>query len=65
MTARAFLGLSDELREAFAKAQNDETTRYVRVEVGVEGETLTNVDSRQKGASLQADFDSLSQASES
>lgn len=58
MTARAFLGLSDELRETFAKAQDDETLRFVKVEV-VQGDTLTSTESRQKGSSLESDFDSL------
>lgn len=62
MTARAFLRLSDELRDVFAQGQDDENLRYLKVEV-VEGDTLTNTGFRQKGASLQADFDSLSQAS--
>lgn len=62
MTARAFLRLSDELKSAFAEGQDDEMLRYLRVEV-VGADTLTNTASRQKGPSLQADFDSLSQAS--
>lgn len=59
MTARAFLRLSDELHEAFASAQDDDTLRYLRVEV-VDGDTLATVGSRQKG-DLSADFDSLSE----
>lgn len=61
MAARAFLRLSDDLRDAFAAAQGDETLRSLRVEV-VDGECLTPVSSRPKG-DLQADFDSLAQAS--
>lgn len=61
MTARAFLRLSAELRESFAKAQDDETLRYLRVEV-VDGDSLSAVSSRQKG-DLETDFDSLAQAS--
>lgn len=62
MTARAFLHLSDELRDAFAQGQDDENLRYLKVEV-VDGDTLINTGFRQKGTSLEADFDSLSQAS--
>lgn len=61
MTARAFLRLSDDLRESFAKAQDDETLRYLRVEI-VDGDSLSVVGSRQKG-DLQTDFDSLAKAS--
>lgn len=61
MTARAFLGLSDDLRDSFAKAQDDETLRYLRVEI-VDGDSLSVVGSRQKG-DLQTDFDSLAKAS--
>lgn len=61
MTARAFLRLSDELRDTFSRLQDDETLRYVRVEI-VGEDTLTVVASRPKGSSLEADFDSLSQA---
>lgn len=60
MTARAFLGLSDELREAFAKAQDDETLRYLQVKIVNEG-TLTTVASKQRGADLSTDFDGLGQ----
>ena len=60
MTARAFLGLSDELREAFTKAQDDETLRYVRVQI-VNQDTLTAVGSKQKGGDLATDFDGLAQ----
>lgn len=62
MAARAFLRLSDELRAAFAAAQDDETLRYLRVEV-VDGETLNAVGSSAKGA-LESDFDSLAQVSD-
>lgn len=61
MTARAFLRLSDGLREAFASAQDDETLRYLRVEV-VSGDCLEAVGSKQKG-DLETDFDALAQAS--
>lgn len=61
MTARAFLRVSDELREAFSLAQDDETLRYLRVEV-VDGDCLANVGTKQKG-DLQADFDALALAS--
>lgn len=60
MTARAFLGLSDELREAFAKAQDDETLRYLHVKI-VDEDTLTRVGSKQKGGDLSTDFDGLGQ----
>lgn len=60
MTARAFLGLSDDLRETFAKAQDDETLRYLRVKI-VNEDTLTTVGSKQKGGDLATDFDSLGQ----
>ena len=60
MTARAFLGLSDELRDAFAKAQDDETVRYLHVKI-VNEDTLTAVGSKQKGADLATDFDGLGQ----
>lgn len=60
MTARAFLRLSDDLREAFASAQDDESVRYLRVEV-VNGDTLTKVGSSAKGADIKTDFDSLAQ----
>ncbi|CAM9183373.1 unnamed protein product, partial [Ectocarpus sp. 12 AP-2014] len=60
MTARAFLRLSDDLREAFASAQDDESVRYLRVEV-VNGDTLTTVGSSAKGADIKTDFDSLAQ----
>ncbi len=61
MTARAFLSLSDELRAAFAEAQDDESLRYLHVKIVNEG-TLTAVGSTPKGAAgLQADFDALSQ----
>ncbi|CAM9294263.1 unnamed protein product [Laminaria digitata] len=59
MTARAFLRLSEGLREAFAAAQDDETLRYLRVEV-VDGDCLEAVGSKQKG-DLETDFDSLAQ----
>lgn len=59
MTARAFLGLSDELREAFAAAQDDETLRYLRVEV-VNGDSLTTVGSSRKHE-LRTDFDALAE----
>ena len=62
MTARAFLRLSEGLREAFASAQDDETLRYLRVEV-VDGDCLEAVGSKQKG-DLETDFDVLAQASE-
>lgn len=61
MTARAFLRLSEGLREAFASAQDDETLRYLRVEV-VDGDRLEAVGSKQKG-DLETDFDALAQAS--
>lgn len=60
MTARAFLGLSDELRESFAKAQDDETLRYLQVNIAGE-DTLTTVGSKQRGGDLATDFDGLSQ----
>lgn len=60
MTARAFLGLSDELREAFAKAQDDETLRYLHIKI-VNEDTLTTVGSKQKSGDLETDFDSLGQ----
>lgn len=60
MTARAFLGLSGELREAFAKAQDDETLRYLRVKI-VNEDTLTVAGSKQKGADISTDFDGLGQ----
>eukprot|EP00752_Nemacystus_decipiens_P012693 g11245.t1 len=60
MTARAFLGLSDELREAFAKAQDDEMLRYLHVKI-VNGDTLTTVGSKHKGGDLATDFDGLGQ----
>lgn len=60
MTARAFLSLSDELRTAFAEAQDDENLRYLHVKIVNEG-TLTAVGSRGKGAGLRADFDALSE----
>lgn len=63
MTARAFLRLSEGLREAFASAQDDETLRYLRVEV-VDGDCLEAVGSKQKG-DLETDFDDLAQASAS
>ncbi|CAN0063336.1 unnamed protein product [Hapterophycus canaliculatus] len=58
MAARAFLRLSDELREAFASAQDDDTLRFIRVEVA-NGDSLTSVGSGEKGESIKADFDSL------
>lgn len=61
MTARAFLRLSEGLREAFTSAQDDETLRYLRVEV-VHGDCLEAVGSKQKGE-LETDFDALAQAS--
>lgn len=61
MAARAFLRLSEDLRSAFASAQDNEEVRYLRVEI-VDGETLTNIDSRQRG-DLKTDFDSLAQVS--
>lgn len=60
MTARAFLGLSDELREAFAKAQDDETLRFLQVNIVTE-DTLTTVGSTQKGTDFETDFDGLAQ----
>ncbi|CAN0026607.1 unnamed protein product [Ascophyllum nodosum] len=59
MAARAFLRLSEDLREGFAKAQDDETLRFLRVEI-VDEDTLTIVGSRQRG-DLQTDFDSLAE----
>lgn len=59
MTARAFLRLSDDLREAFAAAQDDETLRYIRVEV-VNGDSLTAVGSSKK-RDLRTDFDALAE----
>ena len=61
MAARAFLRLSEDLREGFAKAQDDETLRFLRVEI-VDEDTLTIVGSRQRG-DLQTVFDSLAEAS--
>lgn len=58
MAARAFLRLTDELREAFASAQDDETLRFLRVEVA-NGDSLTSVGSGLKGESIKEDFDSL------
>lgn len=58
MAARAFLRLTDELREAFASAQDDETLRFLRVEVA-NGDSLTTVGSGRKDESIQVDFDSL------
>jgi len=60
MTARAFLSLSDELRAAFADAQDDENLRHLHVKI-VNEHTLTAVGSKAKGAGLEADFDALSQ----
>lgn len=60
MTARAFLGLSNELREAFAAAQDDETLRYLRVEV-VNGDSLTTVGSTGRVHDLRTDFDALAE----
>lgn len=60
MTARAFLSLSDELREAFAKAQDDETLRYLQVKI-VNEDTLSRVGSKQRGGDLATDFDDLAQ----
>lgn len=60
MTARAFLGLSDGLREAFAKAQDDETLRYLQVKI-VNEDTLSTVGSKQRGGDLATDFDDLAQ----
>lgn len=59
MAARAFLRLSEDLRSTFASTQDNEEVRYLRVEI-VDGETLTSVDSRQRG-DLKTDFDSLAQ----
>lgn len=62
MTIRAFLRLSDDLRDAFSRAQHDGSLRYLRVEV-VAGNALTVVGSGSRGSSLEVDFDSLSQVS--
>ncbi|CAM9415765.1 unnamed protein product [Discosporangium mesarthrocarpum] len=60
--ARSFLQISDELRASFSAAQDDDTVRFLRVEVV--GDDLLSLAGTGPRGLLEDDFDSLAEAVE-